>query len=132
MEKYNVELLGTSVESIKNGEDRERFRNLMLKIDEPIPDSSIIHSYEEGVQFVKEIGYPVIIRPAYTLGGDGGGFAYNDSELEAVLKKGLRQALFIRCWWKEALKAGKKLSMKLCEMQMIHVLSFVIWRIWIP
>src|SRR5581483_1757883 len=67
LEKYNVELLGTSVESIKKGEDREKFRNLMLEIGEPIPESAIIHTYEEGVQFVKEIGFPVIIRPAYTL-----------------------------------------------------------------
>src|SRR3954462_2142642 len=89
LEKYNVELLGTAVESIKNGEDRERFRNLMLKIGEPIPESAIIHSFEEGVSFVKEIGFPVIIRPAYTLGGDGGGFAYHQDELETVLKKGL-------------------------------------------
>ncbi len=82
-------MLGTSVESIKNGEDRERFRNLMIQIGEPIPESAIIHSFEEGVQFVNEIGFPVIIRPAYTLGGDGGGFAHNEEELEVVLKKGL-------------------------------------------
>lgn len=110
LEKYNVELLGTSVESIKNGEDRERFRNLMLKIDEPIPDSSIIHSYEEGVQFVKEIGYPVIIRPAYTLGGDGGGFAYNDSELEAVLKKGLSASPIHQVLVERSIKGWKEIE----------------------
>jgi len=110
LEKYNVELLGTSVESIKNGEDRERFRNLMLKIDEPIPDSSIIHSYEQGVQFVKKIGYPVIIRPAYTLGGDGGGFAYNDSELEAVLKKGLAASPIHQVLVERSIKGWKEIE----------------------
>jgi carbamoyl-phosphate synthase large subunit len=78
LQKYNVALLGTSVESIKNGEDRDRFRSLMIKIDEPIPESAIIHTYEEGVSFVGEIGFPVIIRPAYTLGGHGGGFAHEE------------------------------------------------------
>jgi carbamoyl-phosphate synthase large subunit len=87
--KYNVKLLGTSVESIQNGEDRDKFRSLMLEIGEPIPESKIIESYEEGCKFVKEVGYPVIIRPAYTLGGAGGGFATSDEELEVILKQGL-------------------------------------------
>ncbi|MHC0038388.1 carbamoyl-phosphate synthase (glutamine-hydrolyzing) large subunit [Pseudoneobacillus sp. C159] len=89
LEKYGVELLGTSVASIQKGEDRELFRNLMLEIGEPIPESTIVESVNEGYEFVGKIGYPVIIRPAYTLGGDGGGFAYDDEEFEAVLKKGL-------------------------------------------
>lgn len=108
LQKYNVQLLGTSVESIKNGEDRERFRDLMIKIGEPIPESKIINNVDEGLRFVSEIGYPVIIRPAYTLGGDGGGFANDKNELEAVLKKGLsaspiRQVLVERSikGWKE-------------------------------
>lgn len=88
--KYGVEMLGTSVDSIQNGEDRERFRSLMLKIEEPIPESKIIRSFEEGKAFVEEIGYPVIIRPAYTLGGAGGGFAYDDTEFETILKRGLK------------------------------------------
>src|SRR5438128_1095025 len=78
LEKYNVELLGTSVESIKNGEDRERFRNLMLKIDEPIPDSSIIHSYEEGVQYqmLRDASIKVI-RELKIIGGCNIQFALN-------------------------------------------------------
>ena len=110
LEKYNVELLGTSVESIKNGEDRERFRNLMLKIGEPIPESAIIHSYEEGVSFVNEIGFPVIIRPAYTLGGDGGGFAYNDEELENVLKKGLAASPIHQVLVERSIKGWKEIE----------------------
>ncbi|MEH7501395.1 carbamoyl-phosphate synthase (glutamine-hydrolyzing) large subunit [Neobacillus drentensis] len=110
LEKYNVELLGTSVESIKNGEDRERFRNLMLKIGEPIPESAIIHSFEEGVSFVKEIGFPVIIRPAYTLGGDGGGFAYNQEELETVLKKGLAASPIQQVLVERSIKGWKEIE----------------------
>lgn len=110
LEKYNVELLGTSVVSIKNGEDREKFRNLMLKIGEPIPESAIIHSYEEGVAFVKEIGYPVIIRPAYTLGGDGGGFAHNDEDLEIVLKKGLAASPIQQVLVERSIKGWKEIE----------------------
>jgi carbamoyl-phosphate synthase large subunit len=110
LQKYNVELLGTSVESIKNGEDRERFRSLMLKIGEPIPESSIITSYDEGVKFVEEIGYPVIIRPAYTLGGEGGGFAYNDEDLEAVLKKGLAASPIHQVLVERSIKGWKEIE----------------------
>ncbi|WML43052.1 carbamoyl-phosphate synthase (glutamine-hydrolyzing) large subunit [Neobacillus sp. PS3-40] len=110
LQKYQVKLLGTSVESIKNGEDREKFRNLMIEINEPIPESSIIHSYEEGVKFVKKIGYPVIIRPAYTLGGDGGGFAYNDLELESVLKKGLSASPIHQILVERSIKGWKEIE----------------------
>ncbi len=110
LEKYNVSLLGTSVESIKNGEDRERFRNLMIKIGEPIPESAIIHSSDEGVEFVKKIGFPVIIRPAYTLGGDGGGFAYNDAEFEIVLKKGLAASPIQQVLVEKSIKGWKEIE----------------------
>ncbi|MDQ0200674.1 carbamoyl-phosphate synthase (glutamine-hydrolyzing) large subunit [Neobacillus ginsengisoli] len=110
LQKYNVELLGTSVESIKNGEDREKFRNLMIQIGEPIPESMIIHSFEDGVRFVKEIGYPVIIRPAYTLGGDGGGFAYNDVDLEVVLKKGLAASPIHQVLVERSIKGWKEIE----------------------
>ncbi|MEH7096096.1 carbamoyl-phosphate synthase (glutamine-hydrolyzing) large subunit [Neobacillus vireti] len=110
LEKYNVELLGTSVASIKNGEDREKFRNLMIEIGEPVPESEIIHSYEEGVQFVQKIGFPVIIRPAYTLGGEGGGFAYNDEELENVLKKGLAASPIHQVLVEKSIKGWKEIE----------------------
>ncbi|WP_312472512.1 carbamoyl-phosphate synthase (glutamine-hydrolyzing) large subunit [Neobacillus sp.] len=110
LEKYNVELLGTSVESIKNGEDREKFRNLMLKIGEPIPESATIHSFEDGAAFVKEIGFPVIIRPAYTLGGDGGGFAHDAEELETVLKKGLAASPIHQVLVEKSIKGWKEIE----------------------
>jgi carbamoyl-phosphate synthase large subunit len=110
LQKYNVALLGTSVESIKNGEDRDRFRSLMIKIEEPIPESAIIHTYEEGVSFVGEIGFPVIIRPAYTLGGHGGGFAHNEEELENVLKKGLAASPIHQVLVERSIKGWKEIE----------------------
>jgi carbamoyl-phosphate synthase large subunit len=110
LQKYGVELLGTSVDSIQKGEDREKFRNLMLEIGEPIPESSIIHSYDEGVQFVNQIGYPVIIRPAYTLGGAGGGFAYNDQDLEVILKKGLKASPIHQVLVERSIKGWKEVE----------------------
>ncbi|KPB06461.1 carbamoyl-phosphate synthase (glutamine-hydrolyzing) large subunit [Bacillus sp. CHD6a] len=89
LKKHNVSVLGTSVHSIQQGEDRELFRKLMMELKEPVPESQIVHSLREGFEFVKKIGYPLIIRPAYTLGGEGGGFAYNDNEFETILKNGL-------------------------------------------
>ncbi|WP_273319532.1 carbamoyl-phosphate synthase large subunit [Vallitalea guaymasensis] len=89
LDKYNVTLLGTSLETIKKAEDRESFRNLMIEIDEPIPKSKIICNIEDGIEFSKEIGFPIIVRPAYTLGGLGGGIAHNESELKDILLTGL-------------------------------------------
>ncbi len=110
LQKNRVKLLGTSVESIKKGEDREKFRSLMLEIGEPIPESSIIHSFEEGVQFVAKIGYPVIVRPAYTLGGEGGGFAHNEEELEVVLKKGLAASPIHQVLLERSIKGWKEIE----------------------
>lgn len=110
LEKYGVELLGTSVESIQNGEDREKFRNLMIEIGEPIPESAIIQSLEEGYEFVRNIGFPVIIRPAYTLGGDGGGFAYNEVEFETVLKKGLAASPIQQVLVERSIKGWKEVE----------------------
>ncbi|OCA83312.1 carbamoyl phosphate synthase large subunit [Bacillus sp. FJAT-27225] len=110
LDKYKVELLGTSVESIKNGEDRERFRSLMLSIGEPVPESEIIHSVDEGIAFAKKIGLPVIIRPAYTLGGDGGGFAETEDELEGVLKKGLAASPINQVLVERSIKGWKEIE----------------------
>ncbi|MFC7393796.1 carbamoyl-phosphate synthase (glutamine-hydrolyzing) large subunit [Scopulibacillus cellulosilyticus] len=110
LQKYGVELLGTSVESIQKGEDREKFRQLMIDINEPICESKIIHTYEEGCQFVKEIGFPVIIRPAYTLGGSGGGFASNEEELELVLKQGLKLSPIHQVLIERSIKGWKEVE----------------------
>ncbi|WEG13068.1 carbamoyl-phosphate synthase (glutamine-hydrolyzing) large subunit [Pullulanibacillus sp. KACC 23026] len=110
LEKYNVELLGTSLISIQKGEDREMFRQLMLDIEEPICESEIIHSFEEGKAFVEQIGYPVIIRPAYTLGGAGGGFANNEEELKRVLTSGLSASPIHQVLIEKSIKGWKEIE----------------------
>ncbi|OGI17097.1 MAG: carbamoyl phosphate synthase large subunit [Candidatus Melainabacteria bacterium RIFOXYA12_FULL_32_12] len=89
LDKYNVKLLGTSLDAIKKAEDRESFKQLMEEIGEPIPPSKIVCSIEEGIDFASEIGLPIIVRPAYTLGGTGGGIANNMDELRETLHTGL-------------------------------------------
>lgn len=87
--EYNVKVLGTNIDSIKKAEDRELFKNLMQKIGEPIPESEIVSNYEDALKFSQKIGFPIIIRPAYTLGGSGGGIAHNEQEYEEIVHSGL-------------------------------------------
>ncbi|MBC7960530.1 MAG: carbamoyl-phosphate synthase large subunit, partial [Vallitaleaceae bacterium] len=89
LEKYKVRLLGTSLKAIEQAEDRDSFKKLMIEIGEPIPNSAIVNTIEEGVVAALEIGYPVIVRPAYTLGGLGGGIADNETILREILHTGL-------------------------------------------
>ncbi|QIB70132.1 carbamoyl-phosphate synthase (glutamine-hydrolyzing) large subunit [Aminipila butyrica] len=92
LQELGIELLGINKDSIRKAEDREEFRDLMLEIGEPIPKSIIATSLEECQKFVQEAGYPVIIRPAFTLGGTGGGIASNDQELELYCQRGLESS----------------------------------------
>lgn len=89
LEECGVEILGTSFEGIEKAEDRELFKELCLSIDEPVIPSEICYSIEEGLRSAERIGYPVILRPAFTLGGTGGGFADNEEELKDVMRNGL-------------------------------------------
>lgn len=89
LEKYNVNVLGTNIDSIKKAEDRELFKNLMQQIGEPVPESEIVSNYEDALKFSEKIGFPIIIRPAYTLGGSGGGIAYTEKEYEEIVHSGL-------------------------------------------
>ncbi|MBQ8275030.1 MAG: carbamoyl-phosphate synthase large subunit, partial [Clostridia bacterium] len=89
LSECQVELLGTKFESIECAEDRERFKELCKSLGEPVPPSYITHTIEEGVAAAEEIGYPVVLRPAFTLGGTGGGFADNEEELRDLMKNGL-------------------------------------------
>jgi len=93
LDEYNVRVLGTPIEAIKKGEDRDSFANLMKEINEPIPASKAVTSVPDAVDAANKIGYPVIIRPAYTLGGGGGGLASNDEELESVVRHGLQLSM---------------------------------------
>ena len=93
LEKYNVELLGTSIEAIKRAEDRELFKETMEQIGEPIPESTIVEDIHSAVDFANEIGYPLIVRPAYTLGGTGGGIVNNEEELIETTLRGLKYSM---------------------------------------
>lgn len=92
LEKYKVELLGTSLEAIKKAEDRELFKELMLKIGEPVPASKIVKTIQDAIDFAYEIGFPVIVRPAYTLGGAGGGIAEDEEILVKITARGLKHS----------------------------------------
>ncbi|MDK2820711.1 MAG: carbamoyl-phosphate synthase large subunit [Clostridia bacterium] len=93
LEEVGVKLLGTPLEAIQRAEDREQFKNMMQEIGEPVPESKIVTSVEEGLEFAREIGYPLIVRPAYTLGGTGGGVAHNDDELRDITVRGLKHSI---------------------------------------
>ncbi|WP_188205747.1 carbamoyl-phosphate synthase large subunit [Alkalibacillus aidingensis] len=97
LEAYQVELLGTNLHAIEQAEDRELFRQLMIDLNEPIPESSIVSSVDEAVEFSEKIGYPFIVRPAYTLGGTGGGMCYNYNELLEVVQNGLAVSPASQC-----------------------------------
>ncbi len=89
LDKYDVILLGTPLETIRNAEDREAFKSMMQKIGEPVPESQTVNTVKDALEFADSIGYPVIVRPAYTLGGAGGGIAADAGELLAVAKRGI-------------------------------------------
>ncbi|MCA0971232.1 carbamoyl-phosphate synthase (glutamine-hydrolyzing) large subunit [Halobacillus litoralis] len=90
LKQYEVELLGTTVDSIQKGEDRQLFRELMDELGEPVPESEVITTVDSAVSFAKKVGFPVISRPAYTLGGRGGGIAHNESDLKELTENGLK------------------------------------------
>ncbi|WP_054739078.1 carbamoyl-phosphate synthase large subunit [Cellulosilyticum ruminicola] len=108
LDKYNVRVIGTQISAIKEGEDRELFRALMARINQPCIESDIVESVEDAVIFARKIGYPVVVRPAYTLGGTGGGIAETEEELRDICASGLHlsrvhQVLIEKCikGWKE-------------------------------
>lgn len=108
LKKENVRLIGTTSLTIKKAEDRDTFKQTMEKIGEPIAASKVVENVKDGVEYAKTLGYPVVLRPAYTLGGSGGGIVYNEEELIETLENGLRlsrvgQVLVERCiaGWKE-------------------------------
>ena len=90
LKEYNVKLLGTTLEAIKQAEDRELFKEAMKRINQPVPESDIFSDVAEAVDFANRIGYPIIIRPAYTLGGTGGGIAHNEEEMYMIALRGIK------------------------------------------
>ncbi|MBP8599395.1 MAG: carbamoyl-phosphate synthase large subunit [Selenomonas sp.] len=128
LEKHEVELLGTSLTAIKKAEDRELFKETMQKLGEPIPESTIVEDVPAAVEFANSIGYPVIVRPAYTMGGTGGGIADNEEELIDIVIKGLNysmigQVLIERsvAGWKEieyeVMRDGNDNCITICNME---------------
>jgi len=128
LEKFNVELLGTPLKAIERAEDRELFKETMQKLGEPIPESTIVEDVPAAVAFANEIGYPVIVRPAYTMGGTGGGIAENEEELIEIVIKGLNysmigQVLIERsvAGWKEieyeVMRDGNDNCITVCNME---------------
>ena len=110
LDKYNVKVIGTSIESIKEGEDRELFRNMMNRINEPVITSEIVTDMEAGIAFANKIGYPVIVRPAYTLGGTGGGIAENEDELKVILASGLQLSTIGQVLLEKSVKGWKEVE----------------------
>jgi len=130
LERYSVELLGTPLRTIRLAEDRELFKRAMLAIGEPVPTSLVVNSVEPGLRFAEEIGYPLIVRPAYTLGGTGGGIARDPEQLKEFLESGLRASIIHQVLletsllgWKEieyeVLRDGADNCVVVCNMENI-------------
>ena len=128
LKAHNVRLIGTTSETIKKAEDRLEFKETMEKIGEPVAPSMVVENVEDGIKFTQTIGYPVVLRPAYTLGGSGGGIAHNEHELVEILENGLRlsrvgQVLVERCiaGWKEieyeVMRDGAGNCITVCNME---------------
>lgn len=110
LDKYNVKMIGTSVESIKKGEDRDTFREVMRKINQPVVISEIVTDLDSGLEFAIKIGYPVVVRPAYTLGGTGGGIAEDVEELTEILTQGLQLSPVSQVLLEKSIKGWKEIE----------------------
>lgn len=110
LEECGVEILGTKLSAIEKAEDRELFRNLMNELSEPVPESDIIHNLSEAKSFVEKIGFPVIVRPAYTLGGTGGGICNDEEELEEIVTSGLKNSPVHQCLLEKSIAGYKEIE----------------------
>nr|WP_269989950.1 carbamoyl-phosphate synthase large subunit [Brachyspira hyodysenteriae] len=110
LDEYNVEVLGTDLNAINCAEDRELFKKLMNDINEPVPESVIVHSVEEAIEFANKIGYHLVVRPAYTLGGTGGGFARNEKELIEICETGLKISPVHECLVEKSIAGYKEIE----------------------
>ena len=110
LDKYGVKVIGTSVESIKKGEDRDIFREVMKEINQPVIESDIVTTLEDGLAYAQKIGYPLVVRPAYTLGGTGGGIAENEEELKEILIHGLQLSPVSQVLLEKSIKGWKEIE----------------------
>ncbi|GAK00236.1 carbamoyl-phosphate synthase large chain [Geomicrobium sp. JCM 19055] len=110
LEQYGTELLGTDLVAIEKAEDREAFRSLMHELGQPVPASEIVHTIDDGMAFAKTVGLPVIVRPAYTLGGTGGGIAKTFEELAETLESGLSYSPVNQCLVEQSIAGMKEVE----------------------
>jgi len=110
LEEFRVEVLGTDLQAIEKAEDREAFRKLMKEIGEPVPPSIITRDIQGAISFAKEIGYPVIVRPAFTLGGTGGGIAKDEEELRTIVENGLSLSPANQCLIEMSIAGWKEIE----------------------
>ncbi|MCG7334117.1 carbamoyl-phosphate synthase large subunit [Sporosarcina sp. ACRSM] len=110
LDELGVEILGTKLDAIHQAEDRDLFRTLMNELGEPVPESDIIHNLEEAHAFVEKIGYPVIVRPAFTLGGTGGGICYNNEDLVEIVTSGLKYSPVTQCLLEKSIAGYKEIE----------------------
>ncbi|RJP29146.1 MAG: carbamoyl-phosphate synthase large subunit [Candidatus Omnitrophota bacterium] len=112
LDKFKVKIIGVKADAIERGEDREVFKDTMKKLDIPVPRSKICHSEEEALKISQELGYPVVVRPAYTLGGTGGGIAYNNEDLVVLVNRGINASLIHQVLIEEAVIGWEELELE--------------------
>ena len=134
LEETGVQLLGTPLESIIKAEDREGFKSMMQNINEPIPESEIVSSVEDAIKFAEKVGFPLVVRPAYTLGGTGGGMVYNMAELKTTANRGIRYSIINQILversligWKEiefeVMRDSRDNCITICSMENIDAMG---------
>ena len=110
LKEFGVEILGTDIHAINRAEDREMFRTLMQDLHEPIPESAIVHTVDDALKFAESEGFPLVVRPAYTLGGTGGGFAHNEEELQHITDTGLKMSPVHQCLVEQSIAGYKEIE----------------------
>ncbi|WP_128330380.1 carbamoyl-phosphate synthase large subunit [Apibacter sp. HY039] len=110
LNQYDVEIIGTKLSSIEQAEDRDLFKKLMERINEPIAESVIVNDIQSSIDFANEIGYPIIVRPAFTLGGTGGGIADNEAELREITESGLKYSPVTQCLIEKSIAGYKEVE----------------------
>ena len=110
LDDFGVEILGTDINAINKAEDRDLFRSLMNELHEPVPESAIVHTVEQAISFAQSEGYPLVVRPAYTLGGTGGGFAHNEEELRHITETGLKMSPVHQCLIEQSIAGYKEIE----------------------
>jgi len=123
LKKYNVKIIGVQVDAIERGEDRQAFKDEMKKLGIPVPLSKICLSEEDALEVVKELGYPVVVRPAYTMGGTGGGIAYNVEDLLTLSRRGINASLIHQILLEEAVVGWEELELEVVRDEKNHMIT---------